>query len=120
MQENSIKYIDFSIPQGFYKWIVIPFELKNGPRIFQTRMDDECKHLNSFLVVYVDDILINFNSLEEHREHLKTFAETIIKEGICLSEKKATIEQENIELLGFELGSGGIFLQNHISRKVIE
>ena len=62
-------------------------------------MDDAFKHLNSFLVVYVDDILISSQTLEEHREHLKIFVETAIKECICLSEKKATIEQEKIEFL---------------------
>ena len=83
-------------------------------------MNNAFKHLNSFLVVYVDDILISSQTLEEHREHLKIFVETAIKEGICLSEKKATIEQEKIEFLGFELGSNGISLQAHISRKISE
>ena len=52
-------------------------------------MDDVLKHLNSFLIVYVDDILISSETLEEHREHLNTFLETTLKEGICLSEKKS-------------------------------
>jgi len=55
-------------------------------------MDNTFKHLNSFPVVYVDDILISSQTRKEHREHLKAFAEIAIKEGICLSEKKATIE----------------------------
>ena len=76
------------------------FGLKYAPRIFQRIMDNAFKHLNSFLVLYVDDILISSKSLEEQREHLQTFAETTIKEGIYLSEKKATIEQEKIEFLG--------------------
>lgn len=100
MEEESIKYTDFNTPQGFYEWIVMLFGLKNAPRIFQRTMDDAFKHLNSFLVVYVDDILINSKTLEEH---LKIFAETAIKEGICLNEKKAMIEQEKTEFLGFEL-----------------
>ena len=70
----------------------MPFGLKNVPRIFPRRMDNAFKHLNSFLVVYVDDILISSQTLEDHHEHLKIFAETAIKEGICRSEKKATIE----------------------------
>jgi len=44
------------------------FGLKNAPRIFQRRMDNAFKHLNSFLVVYVDDILISSATLEEHRD----------------------------------------------------
>jgi len=35
------------------------------------------------------------------------FAETTIKDSICLSEQKATIEQEKIDFLGFELGANG-------------
>lgn len=92
MEEDSIKYTSFSTPQGFYEWIVMPFGLKNAHRIFQRRIDNTFKHLNSFLVIYVDDILISTMTIEEHREHLQLFAETAIKEGICLSEKKATIE----------------------------
>ena len=83
-------------------------------------MDNAFKYLNSFLVVYVDDILISSQTLEEHREHLKIFAKTAIKEAICLSEKKATIEKEKIEYSGFELGSNGISLRAHISRKISE
>ena len=83
-------------------------------------MGNAFKHLNSFLAVYVDDILINSKSLEEHREHLQTFAETTIREGICLSEKKATIEQGKIDFLRFKLGSNSISLQTHICRKIIE
>ena len=67
----------------------MPFGLKNAPKIFQRRMDDSFKHLNSFLVVYVDDILINSDTLDEHRVHLNTFLETAIKEDICRSEKKS-------------------------------
>ena len=54
-------------------------------------MDNTFKYLNSFLVVYVDDILISSTTLEEHRGHLQQFAETARNEGICLSEKKATV-----------------------------
>jgi len=115
MEETSIKYTGFSTPQGFYEWIVMPFGLKNAPRIFQRRMDDVFKHLNNFLTVDVDDNLISSDTLEEHRVHLNKFLETTIKEGICLSKKKV-----KIEFLGFEVGINGISLQPHISRKIME
>jgi len=83
-------------------------------------MDNAFKHLNSFLIVYVDDILISSDTFEEHRNHLNTFLEIAIKEDICLSEKKAVIEKEKIEFLGFEVGINGISLQPHISRKIME
>jgi len=67
---------------------------KNAIRIFQRQMDNAFKHFKSFLGVYIDNILISSQTLEEHREHLQTFIGTAITEGICLSEKKLTIEQE--------------------------
>ena len=98
----------------------MPFGLKNTLRIFQRRMDNAFKHLHNFLVIYVDDILISSDTLEEHREHLNTFLEAAIKEGICLSKKKAVNEKEKIEFLGFEVGINEINLQPHISRKITE
>ena len=80
-------------------------------------MDDAFKHLNSFLVVYIDDILISSNTLNEHRKHLNLFIETAIKGGICLSERRSIIEKETIECLGFEVGTNGISLQPHISTR---
>ena len=77
MKEDSIKYTSFSKAQGFYEWIVMPFGLKNAPRIFQRRMDDTFKHLNSFLIIYGDDILISSKTLEEHREHFRIFVELL-------------------------------------------
>ena len=34
LEEPSIKCTSFSTPQGFYEWIVMPFRLKNAPKIF--------------------------------------------------------------------------------------
>ena len=98
----------------------MPFGLKNAPKIFQRRMDDAFKCLNSFLVVHVDDILVSTTTLEEHRNHLQIFAKIAIKEGICLSKKNNAIKQEKMDFLGFELGANGISLQTHISRKTME
>ena len=91
-----LKYIGFSTPQRFYEWIIMPFRQKNASRIFQRRMNNVFEHLNSFLVVYVDVILISSKAIKEPREHLKTFVETAIKERICLSKTKATIEPKKL------------------------
>ena len=89
MEEDSIKYTGFSTPQGICGWIIMPFGLKDTLKIFQIRMDDAFKHLNSFLVIYVDDMLISTKYLEEQRKHLRVFVVIAIKKGTCLSEKKS-------------------------------
>ena len=53
MDEESIPLTTFSTPQGHYKWIVIPFGLKNAPQIFQRRMDNIFKDHNHCCLVSV-------------------------------------------------------------------
>ena len=59
-------------------------------------MDNAFEHLSSFLVLYVDDILISSKTLQEHREHLKTFAETAKKKGIFLVKRKPLLNKKKL------------------------
>ena len=102
MEENSIPYTTFSTPQGHYEWLVMPFGLKSTPKIFQSRMDKIFRNYN-YIIVYVDDILVASETLEELRHHLREFVNICIKEGIVLSSRKAIIEHKKIEFLGMNL-----------------
>ena len=62
IDEERIPLIAFSIPQGHYKWIVMPFGLKKAPQIFQRRMDKIFKDLNHYCLVYIDDIFVFFQN----------------------------------------------------------
>ena len=108
----------FSVPQGHYEWIVLPFGLRNAPQIFQRRMDKIFRNLNEFCLVYVDDILIFSDNLTDHIKHLEIFIQTIRKHGILLSEKKSEIFKNKIDYLGYIIDSEGIQLQEHIATKI--
>ena len=54
-----------------YEYTVMPFGLTNAPATFQRLMNEVLRdHLDDFVTVYLDDILIFSRSDEEHAKHL--------------------------------------------------
>ncbi len=54
-----------------FKYVVMPFNLKNVHMVFQHLMNNFCvKYLNDFVVCYVNDILIFPKNSEEHEWHV--------------------------------------------------
>jgi hypothetical protein len=58
----------------------MPFGLCNAPTTFVWLMNDVLHHfINSFVIVYVDDILVFNNSWKEHISHVTQVLETLNK-----------------------------------------
>ncbi|KAJ9543934.1 hypothetical protein OSB04_023641 [Centaurea solstitialis] len=62
MDEESIPWTAFIVPEGLYKWLVMPFGLKNAPAVFQRKMDKVFKGTEGFIAMYIDDILVFSNN----------------------------------------------------------
>jgi len=62
----------FRIKQGLYKPLVIQFGFTNALATFQRRINSVLgEHLDEFVMVYLDNIIIYLNSKEEHEKHVK-------------------------------------------------
>ncbi|KAL0442064.1 UNVERIFIED_CONTAM: putative enzymatic polyprotein [Sesamum radiatum] len=118
MENESKKFTAFSTPQGQYIWNVLPMGLANAPQIFQRKIDNLFKDYFEFMFVYIDDILIASKNMKEHIKHLEIFSDACYKEGLVLSEKKATIAVNKIEFLGILIDETSIELQEHIVKKI--
>ena len=60
----------FTISFGHYEWNVMPFGLKNAPSEFQNIMNDIFTPYTSFIIVYIDDVLVFSKSIDQHFKHL--------------------------------------------------
>ena len=56
MHPDSIRWTAFSCLEGHFKWLVMPFGLKNATSIFQGKMDNIFRENDLFVAVYIDDV----------------------------------------------------------------
>ena len=69
---------------------------------------------STFIIVYIDDILICFENEKDHQKHLNTLITLCKKHGIVLSDKKVDLKKMKIEFLGMVINSKGIRLQEKL------
>ena len=119
MNEESIPWTAFACSKGLYEWKVMPFGIKTAPAIFQRKMDHVFGDLEDFVIVYIDDMLIFSNNVQDHIQHLKIFLDRCRKEGIILSTTKYKIGVPKIAFLGRIIGGGEVELQDHIVKKIL-
>ena len=85
------------------------FGLTNAPATFQRAMDIILRGLSWVdLVVYLDDIVVFANSLEEHRRRLELLLERLENAGIKIKPEKCKILPQRLELLGHIVTKDGI------------
>ena len=79
----------------------MPFGLKNAPSTFQRLMDHVLSGpQGTELFVYMDDIVIYSNSLEEHSENLKKLFGRLKTAGLTLQAEKCHFLKREIAYLG--------------------
>ena len=98
----------FRVSFGHYEWNVMSFGLENAILEFQNIMNGIFNDYTTFFIVYIDDVLIFSNSIEEHFQHLRIFQKIIKESGLVISAPKMKLFQTRIKFLGFEIYQGKI------------
>eukprot|EP00253_Pinus_taeda_P010709 PITA_10709 len=79
----------FTTSWGTFKYVKMPFKLKNAGTTFQRAMDIAfSKEIHEFLVVYLDDLTPFSKSDQEHLKYLRQIFMTCRKYGISLNPRK--------------------------------
>ncbi|KAA0052109.1 Enzymatic polyprotein [Cucumis melo var. makuwa] len=96
----------FNVPFGQFQWNVMPFGLKNAPSEFQKIMNDIFNQYQEFTIVYIDDVLVFSNTVDQHFKHLRVFLNVIKSNGLVVSQPKIKLFQTKIRFLGYEINQG--------------
>src|ERR1051325_3878751 len=71
---------------GTYEWVVMPFGLKNAGATYQRAMNSIFHDfIETFMQVYIDDIVIKSISAETHLHHLSQSFERMRKHGLKMN-----------------------------------
>ena len=67
----------------------MPFGFINIPATIQTLINDILKkYLNRFCIVYLDDILIYSDSIEDYKKHVRLVLKAFLKKKFLIKLKK--------------------------------
>jgi len=97
---------------SLYEPLVMFFSLTNSPTTFQTMMDNIFEDLISegIVVVYLDDILIFTETLEEHQKITRCILELLEKHKLYLHSDKCEFERTMIEYLGVIISHNSVMM----------
>jgi hypothetical protein len=99
----------FRTRYGHFEYNVMPFGLTNAPAVFQHMMNDIFReHLDDFVVIYLDDILIFSKNKEEHEGHVRLVLEKLRERGLYAKLEKCLFHQTEMEFLGFIATTNGL------------
>jgi hypothetical protein len=93
----------FTVPFGQYEWNVMPFGLKNAPSEFQSIMNEIFNPYTEFSIVYIDDVLIYSDNIDQHWKHLNIFFQVAKQQGLVVSSPKIVLYQTKIRFLGHNI-----------------
>ena len=108
MAQHSIAKTAFCTHLGQWEFVVMPFGLCNAPSPFQRLMNKAfAKDINSFILVYLDDILVYCRSVEEHWDHVERALERLRQAKLYGRLHKCEFLKDKVDYLGFEVSANG-------------
>jgi hypothetical protein len=99
----------------------MPFGLTNAPSIFMDLMNRMFhEYLDSFVVIFIDNILVYSTNLVKHEEHLKIVMEVLREKKLFAKLKKCEFWLEEVSFLGHAVNKIGLAVNPAKVKAVVE
>ncbi|XP_019158422.1 PREDICTED: uncharacterized protein LOC109155144 [Ipomoea nil] len=119
--DKDIHKTAFRTRYGHYEFTVMPFGLTNAPTAFMDLMNRVFKpHLDNFVIVFIDDILVYSRDREEHEGHLRIVFQTLREKQLYAKLSKCEFWKDSVEFLGHVINNNGISVDPDKIRAVKE
>ena len=102
LRKEDIWKTAFVTHRGLYEYLAMPFGAKNAPACFQRAMDSVLgsSHWN-FALVYIDDVIIFSDTMEEHVKHLGYVFSRLSDFNLNVNPKKIQLCCAEFKFLGY-------------------
>ena len=102
----------FRTRYGLFEYLVMPFGLTNAPASFQAYIHGVLReHLDVFVIVFLDDILVYSSKMEEHPEHVRKVLRMLLNAGLYAKLGKCQFSVTRVPFLGFVITDQGIEME---------
>ena len=91
-------------PFGLFKFLCLPFGLRNTAQTFQRMMDRIFGDL-PFCFVYLDDILVFLSSMADHQLHLPSVLDLFHLQGLTINLEKCVFAASQVEFIGLSVSN---------------
>ena len=100
VEEVSQKYLVINTHKGLFRYKRLPFGLSSSPAIFQRFIANMLKGLDG-VGAYLDDIIINGESEEQHDLRFLRVLEILKEHNVQINKKKSAVKVTSLEYLGY-------------------
>jgi hypothetical protein len=109
VKEGDEDKLAFRTRYGLYEPKVMQFGTTNAPADFQGYINNAIREaLDDFASAYLDDVLIDSDSEEEHVGHVNWIMQRLWDAGLYLKPEKCEFHKETVRYLGLIISTKGI------------
>ncbi|KAL0543907.1 hypothetical protein IC582_019012 [Cucumis melo] len=111
IKDGDVPKTTFHSRYGHYEFIVMSFGLTNAPAVFMDLMNKVFREfLDTFVIVFIDDILIYSKMEAEHEEHLRMVLQTLWDNKLYAKFSKCAFWLKQVSFLGNVVSKAGVFV----------